>query len=58
MIKEAFKLNKLDELFMNPSNLSAFALGSLADSEVKFLQYFEFCLSHSLRGKDADEAAG
>ena len=58
MIKEAFKLNKLDKLFMNPSNLSAFALGTLADSEVQFLQYFELCLSHSLRGKDANKEAG
>jgi hypothetical protein len=58
LIKEAFKLYKLDKLFMNPSNLSSFALGTLADSEVQFLQYLELCLSQSFRGKDANEAAG
>jgi hypothetical protein len=58
LIKEAFKLDELDELLMNPSNLGPFALGSLTDSEVQFLQYFELCRSQSLRGQDGIEMAG
>jgi hypothetical protein len=58
LIKEAIKLDELDELLMNPSNLSPFALGSLTDSEVQFLQYFELCHSQSLRGQDGNEVAG